>query len=182
MKILFLLLSLLTPFLDSAQTNDQAYTLNAQDRRNYTLSIDQKNISKPKPSEELLNNQKQFFITVPLLLKNNSNDTLKFWSMTCSWEDIYETNNKNAVIPGHGCDSNFPHVISVAPHKTHIVNMPLFLINSSTVHSYKFKLGMHLFNYLKITKMSYFTNKIVNNKPPKNNLIWSNEVEVPIEK
>ncbi len=182
MKIQFLFLSLLTPFLGSAQTNNKTYALNAQDRKNYTLSIDQKNISKPKPSEELLNNQKQFFITVPLLLKNNSNDTLKFWLMTCDWQAIYESNNKNAGIPGHNCDSNFGNVISVAPHKTYKINIPLFITQNAAVHSYKFKLGMHLFNYLKITKMSYFTNKIVNNKPPKNNLIWSNEVEVQIEK
>lgn len=175
MKKYFLLLSFLLPFLVNAQTNKRSYAITEQDRKNYVLqlAIDQKD----------MNNSSRFDMRgrtvkhVRLTLKNNSNNTLKFWAMTCTWGDFYEINNKDIKFFELGCISTCS-IISLAPHQTHAVDMELFCTKNVPDHGYKFRIGMPLFKYSKNDRLIHLEELTFMSKHPQSNLIWSNEVDL----
>jgi hypothetical protein len=92
--------------------------LTAQQRKNYILSIDQQKITKP--SDTSTNSRKYSIIYVPLRLSNHSKETLRYFTMTCSWYDDYQTNNsKVRIFTGDGCDSNSPIVSTICLTRQH---------------------------------------------------------------
>jgi len=135
---------------------------------NYILSIDDDKMVKGKGKHGE-------FVTFPLSLTNNTNDTLKFFTMTCSWEDIYKTDNMNLSFPWHRCDSNFPTIEEVAPHKSFILNMVVLI--DQNIKNNKFRLGMYLYkDYDK-----HFMEDRSPHKLNEANLLWSNQVSIPGE-
>jgi len=141
--------------------------LTAQDRKNYLLTIDQSKIGKPH--DKVFN--------VPVKLSNLSNDTLRYLSMTCSWEVFFSINNKKLNFSGWVCDSNFPIDKLVSPHKSVTYNIPV--LTDGPIRDNKFRIGINLFiinrqsrNFILYSAMRSFDFKT-------KNLIWSNEVQLP---
>jgi len=151
------------------------YKLTAQDRREYLLKIDQQKMRKPRDTVFFIKTKRKFF-NVPVILINFSNDTLKYLTMSCSWEDFFSINNKKLTFWGWPCDSNFPKDKVLLPHKSVIYNIPVILTNSY-VKGDKFRIGMKLFIIDKRNERYIFD--FSPNFDRTINLIWSNEVEVP---
>ena len=74
------------------KSNSTIKPLTENDRKNYVLGIDQNKLSKIKyTSLSDYSNYKGAILFIPVVLTNYSNDTLKYLSMTCSWEEFYVT-------------------------------------------------------------------------------------------
>lgn len=142
----------------------------------YTLNIEQDKIRLTKYYKRY--HTRGNFAIVPLKLANNSADTLTYLNMSCSWSDIYDVNNGNLKIFTWVCESNYPTTIVVAPHKTTVVNLPITILDSVGVHRQKFKIGMHL---IKENVRTFDLLNWMNVLKDSGNVIWSNEVKVPLK-
>jgi hypothetical protein len=151
------------------------HKLTVQDRKRYLLKIDQQKIRKPRDTVFFIKTKRKFF-NVPVILVNFSNDTLKYLTMSCSWEDFFSINDKKLTFWGWPCDSNFPKDKVLLPHKSATYNIPVILTNSY-VKGDKFRIGMNLFIVDKRNERYIFD--FSPNFDRTINLIWSNEVEVP---
>ncbi len=120
--------------------------LSINDRKNYILSVDTKKIRLfdslayygYKAHKKVLH-----FAAIPLELKNNANDTLKYSSMSCSWNDIYLTDNAIVNTEMKSCFSNFPISVAIAPHKLNRFWVRFF-IRKHQVKDVRFRVGMIL--------------------------------------
>ncbi|TWI99320.1 hypothetical protein JN11_02637 [Mucilaginibacter frigoritolerans] len=102
------------------------YLLTDNDRKLYTLTVENAKISVPRDTiiaRENNKSKKAKAVTVPLVLHNNSNDTLRFYTMTCSWYIFFDTNVRGIGISGWACDKNIPDLITIAPYKEYKRNL-----------------------------------------------------------
>ncbi|MGZ3750797.1 MAG: hypothetical protein ACXVB0_14145 [Mucilaginibacter sp.] len=168
MKYILLLFFIATTALSGiAQTR----MLTAKDKQNYVLSIDQRQIGKPKITEAGGKKYGQQFI--PVKLTNNSNDTLKYITFSCSSEFIYQVDNHAIVVDHQPCQKNVPVVKKVPPHKSTVAMVPVkFTLTSG--FDRRFKVGLCVKKY-NDPKDVDFANLITMDKA---NVIWSNEAEV----
>jgi hypothetical protein len=150
------------------------YALKDQDKRNYVLSIDQRKVERWR--DTFLYQQHYMFTKFPLVFSNKSTDTLKYINMNCSWEDIYTTNISAVRILFDGCDRNFPYVITVAPRKSLIINVPIMYRKGFLGDNRRLKMGMSLQKYLNNEQLFDFDAYTYLLRPETRNLIWSNEI------
>ena len=71
--------------------------------KGYILNIDQDKIERAR--DTIIHGKSFEFVSVPVELWNLTDDTLKYMTMTCSWEVIFTINKKTASILGWNCDS-----------------------------------------------------------------------------
>jgi hypothetical protein len=156
------------------------YQLTEKDKKNYVLSIDQKEIRTPV--DITIRKKRYQYTSLPVKFTNYSADTLKYINMDCSWTDIYFTNNKAVQFEKQLCFKNEPHVITVLPGQTVIINFPVIMRPEERNSDQKFRIGMSVQKAIKRQVHSiddvpdfpfdYFL------RPETANLIWSNEVEI----
>jgi hypothetical protein len=108
-------------------------------------------------------------INVEVTLKNNTNDTLKYYTMSCSWEDNYVLNTRKIGIEKHSCDKNIPVLTSLAPYESKTV-----IINLSPVTRHimglKLKIGIALIEDSSLLPYTEINKNV--------NIIWSNEIKI----
>ena len=110
---LLLLLSVLVS-AGYSQKHQTQKPLTDKERKEYILSINQQKLDRK--SDKYTSTGESGYASIPIILFNNSSDTLTFLQMTCSWQEIFTTNNVNiGVNATENCDSNFPRNIKVAP-------------------------------------------------------------------
>lgn len=159
--------------------------LTKDDRDKYTLSIDENKILKLRDStvydlniEERTNLKRKCLVTVcPVKLSNNSNGTLEYISMDCSWMDIYKPNNNKFSVVESICFKNVPTTIEVLPHQSVTVYVPIKTFDR-TSRGLKIKIGMGLYKYLGRDQFELFNSDELMQQPESNNMIWSNEVVI----
>lgn len=153
--------------------------LTALDRKNYVLTINQNKLAKLKytPPNGKNNYYRKTVLFVPVKLTNNSNDTLKYLSMTCSWEEFYLVDKREiAGIPIEECIKNIPCTIMLPPHKSFIIRIPVIKIQRGK----KFRIGMTLIKLFKETNLlDLFSIDRSSLSKNVNYIIWSNAVELP---
>ena len=167
--ILILLLNIVTCIVCMAQNK---YILTGRDKMNYILSIDQRQIRKAIVAKS--NHKKYGQAFLPVKLTNNSNDTLKYISMTCDWDFLYQTDNKDIKVPRHSCYTNFNIVRKVLPHQSVTNNVRIDFEVKPTLKT-RLRMSMYLKKYIDKRDME-FPNR---SSMDKVNFIWSNEVEIP---
>jgi hypothetical protein len=149
--------------------------LTIQDRKDYTINIDQFKITKPHDTVVNMENMKYSLIHVTVRLSNHSGHTLKYIIMTCSWDDQFLLSNKNIKILSWPCQYNASGVRVLIAHKDTVFTTPVVAIKQY-IRGEKFRIAMRLFirngnnQYLDLPHRDSFIGK---------NLIWSNEVELP---
>lgn len=132
-------------------------------KENYTLTI-----IKGKVIEE----NKQTFCITPATLTNNTKDTLRYYSMSCSWQDFYLVDNNNILqVKREGCDKNIPTILKLAPGKSRTVNIKLLIKSSINTSKIKFKIG---FNLMKVSSNQRELDFDLKEREKKKNIIWSN--------
>jgi hypothetical protein len=141
----------------------------------YVLHIDQFTVASPK--DTLIYGEKIRLARFVLKLTNNTNDTLKYIGMSCSWWDIYHINNDRIGSFSSVCEKNIPTVIKLPPHQTSKIDFPLKIAKGKDAHGEKFKIGINIVPYKSWSQLS--NSSVWNKLSSKNNLIWSNEVVIP---
>jgi len=144
-------------------------------KKGYLLSIDREKIGKARDS--VVRGIPYAFVLLPVELSNYSNDTLKYVSMTCSWDMIFTIDKKAVSIKGWGCDSNIPTVSIIPPLKSYTYNISLLIQKNAFNGSYNLKIGMYLFKYSGSFKS--FENFLLSDRKSSDNLIWSNNITIP---
>jgi len=156
--------------------NKDIYLLNDEDRKQYILKVDENQISRPRDTVlRMLGNKtkRAKSITVPVTVQNNSNEELKFYSMTCSWGDFFGTDSKDIGIPGWGCDKNVPNIITIAPHKKFKRNVNI-TYDSTIKGGRKYRISMSLLKPDNTERDCFFSPEDY----VRFNKIWSNEITI----
>ncbi|MEL1246036.1 hypothetical protein AAEO56_17310 [Flavobacterium sp. DGU11] len=132
---------------------------------NYTLTI--------KKGKEVKERGKVFW-AIPVTLTNSSKDTLKYYSMSCSWQEFYDVDNLNLNVEGVPCDKNIPEILQLAPGQRKTVILRLELTgNSSKIN---FRVGLNLIHY----SGKWMHGWDLPHSPK--NMIWSNQITMEREK
>jgi hypothetical protein len=154
-SVLFVLLSMGTILVVAAQENNRDYTLKASAGKFlYRDGV------------------KTFF--VPVTLTNNTGDTLKYISMSCSWYEFYHLNNPNLHYQYWGCDKNIPVLLKLAPHESKQVELEI--VGKKRENKFvKFKVGIDLIKSDERQYLDYFS--VNRSGKVKANTVWSNEIE-----
>ncbi|PWK77706.1 hypothetical protein LX99_02586 [Mucilaginibacter oryzae] len=77
----------------------------------YVLHINQFTVTRTK--DTLVSGEKIPLVRFVLNFTNNTNDTLKYINMSCSWWDIYRISNSSIGNFSSGCDKNVPVVVNL---------------------------------------------------------------------
>jgi len=150
--------------------------LTATDRKNYVMTIDPIAVFMTKYSLPKDNDYNKSVLFVPVKFTNNSNDTLRYLTMTCSWEEFYTTDNHEvAIIPGRNCDTNFPKDLILRPHKSIKLTVPVVKIHGGK----KFRIGMILIKVDQKNDSFYLIEKALSLSNKDKYTIWSNLIELP---
>jgi hypothetical protein len=78
-----------------------------------------------------------------VLLTNNTSDTLKYLSMTCSIRDFYILKSQDLRWYPQTCLKNLPRTLILPPHKTDSVSFN-FVVIDSLKNQIKYQIGMIL--------------------------------------
>jgi hypothetical protein len=135
-------------------------------RESYTLTI-----TKGKVIKE----SKQTFWVTPTTLTNNTKDTLKYFSMSCSWQDFYSVDNNKLQIEGTLCDKNIPEILTLAPGQSKTVEIRLLISQTMDTSEVKFKIG---FNLMKVSSTQKTFDFDYKEESKKKNVIWSNIISM----
>lgn len=147
-----ILILLFSGFSYSQKTSENDYTLT---------------IKKGKVTKE----NKQTFWVIPTTFTNNSKDTLRYYSMSCSWQDFYSVDNKKLKIEIAECDKNVPTILTLAPKQSKTVEIRLLISQTIYASEIKFKIG---FNLMKVSKTQKPFDFDFKKEHKKENIIWSN--------
>jgi hypothetical protein len=150
------------------------HLLTASERKSYILIIDQRKITVPHDSL-LYKGKRVNTFNVPVLIRNNSNDTLKFMTMSCSWDYDFDIDNKDIHMNGWNCDKNVPKIIKVPPHRGFLRVLPVNIDEGQLKKGIRFKVSMNL----TIDDGNHHLFELYTDPTGKYNQIWSNEVVVP---
>jgi hypothetical protein len=146
------------------------YLLTSDERKHYTVTVDETKISKATEDEYYYSKKKVF--RIPVTVHNNSNEPLKYYSMSCSWQEFYHIDNKNLGVLMSPCENNFPTEVIVPAHSVHTDMVP-FVCNKINVKTPEnFRVGLNI-------------NKNVNDEPfggydeelRRYNIVWSNDAQ-----
>lgn len=150
------------------------YLLTDNDRKLYTLTADNARISRPK--DTLLTflghgqPKRARVVTVPALLHNNSDATLMFYSMSCSWYEYWHTNHPGIGLSEWPCLANAPQIITVAPHSDYQRDLTI-IYDSTVMTGERYRVSMSLIKAPGIR--DFWPDEYV-----RFNKIWSNEITI----
>ena len=153
------------------------YLLTDNDRKLYTLTVENAKIGAPRDTSITTANnkpQKAKTVQVPLILHNNSEDTLTFYTMTCSWYTFFGTNNNVISLADWACEKNVPEIITVAPHKEYKRNLTIVYHSNLRIGS-RYRVSMSL---LKVSGNVKWTWNFWPEEHVRFNKIWSNEITI----
>ena len=136
-----------------------------------------KNIELPAVTFTAVVGEKPLDIThlsVKITLTNNTDDTLGFVRMSCSWEDAYILDTKKIFISPGLCDKNFPKLIRILPHQKDERSLSVTPSNTSGLLGTKFRVG---FNLVTVKNEREAMDKVAELRKM-NNIIWSDTLQI----
>lgn len=146
------------------------YLLNVNERKLYTVTVDGTKISRAAKGEYSYIKEKVF--KIPVTVHNNSNEPLKYYSMSCSWDEFYHIDNSIMGVLMSPCEKNIPTEVTIAPHSAHTDIIAFSCKKNSLKTLQRFRIGLNI-------------NKNVNDDPfggyddelDLYNIVWSNEIQ-----
>jgi hypothetical protein len=124
---------------------------------------------------KVLKQDKTTYWVIPTILANNSKDTLKYFSMSCSWQDFYFVDNRKLQIEPSLCDKNVPVIFTLAPGQKKADEIRLIISQTMDAPEIMFKIG---FNLMKVDKGQTLFDYDYKEEQKKKNLIWSNVISM----
>jgi hypothetical protein len=146
------------------------YLLTADERKLYTVSADESKIRKADKREYSYFKKKVFLI--PITIHNNSNDALKYYSMTCSWQDFYHIDNKNLEVLMSVCESNTSIQVTVPAHSVHTDIIAFSYKKNTLKNPERFRVGLNINKNVKDYMFDGYEDELY-----VYNIVWSNEVQ-----
>jgi hypothetical protein len=157
------------------------------DKTKYTLNINQAKIKRLMILKDTamkffdLPNRKvdKYLYTIcEMKIHNNSGDTLKYFSMYCSWLEMYSTNDIDFKVPEQMCFQNYPDVQVIPPRKSTTVKIPI-VTDVKTLLPRKIKIGLRLQRLNEDNPFDIAPGLLdLMLIPQTSNMIWSNEIEI----
>lgn len=112
------------------------------------------------------------YLFIKASLKNNTADSFRYHSMTCSWDASFTTDSKKVKIQHEACYVNVPCLVTISPGK---MNEYKLTIETHQLDSnLKFKIGCNLIPDMGMTNDI----QIYDSLNSFNHLIWSNNIEM----
>lgn len=117
---------------------------------------------------------------IPAILFNNTDDTLRYLSMSCSSYEFYAINNDKLMLDYWDCDKNIEKIINIPPHHSRTDYLDISS-KQSLISAVRFKIGFNLLNTKSLIRNhnieDYWAgiDRLRNTK----NMIWSNEISIP---
>lgn len=152
MKNVYLLAVLFICSFCLAQTDSPKYTLTA---------------GKPEIKKE----SGQRWLQIPVTLTNTTADTLKYATMTCSWQYSYTVDKPSVKIEEIPCDKNITNRIILPPYQNNTVPLRLYTINIPENQPLTFSIGhkMVLLDTLK-------SGKVIRDEMHKTKPVWTQPI------
>ena len=104
---------------------------------------------------------------------NNSDSPIKFWLMSCSWQDNFITPSKNLFLFIDPCDANYPQIESLTAHSKKYLNAVLLVLNADTNSVYQ-KLGFIYINQPEYNFDLDYKEVLSKRREDMKNIVWSN--------
>lgn len=147
--------------------------LSCNTKQNNTYEKGELNISAIIDSIKTKENLSYIFVTAKLT--NPSFDTLRYITMSCSWQDPFTTDMKDLVIRGEDCNKNVPKLQEVLPLKSN--EYSLQLTSKQTIVELKnkgFRIG---FNWVTAKDFDEMFLKLPQLREMKN-VVWSDTLRI----
>ncbi len=147
----------------------ELHLLTVVERKLYTVTADEATISEV--AEGVYPRTKEKVFRIPVEIKNNSDDTLKYYSMSCSWMDFYHIDNENLAVFNSDCNKNVLKEVIVPPHSAHRDMVPFVCKAKNLKTPISFKVGLNVNK-----KIDYYTS--YEDELFVYNIVWSNKVQL----
>ena len=117
----------------------------------------------------------QRFVSVITTLTNNTSDTLRYVSMSCSWQDAFIIDTKKLNIYPVECDKNVPELIAIPPYGQEQKALAVVTEKSmEELRNIKFRIG---FNWLAAKDYNEVFEK-VEQMNDMTNVVWSDPLKI----
>ena len=112
------------------------------------------------------------FYSIKIDIVNNTDSVIRFWIMTCSWQENFIFNNRGLYLYNEGCDSNVPNLIEIEG-RNKISFRGVIHVNGSIemIKRNNLKLGFILIKEMEVKDFPDFR-RILNDKLAKGDVIW----------
>ncbi len=119
-------------------------------------------------------NKKTTFYSVNIDLINDTDSTVSFWLMSCSWQDNWIINSDSVRFYYQGCDSNFPELKQIlSGQKLTFIGILQVLSPLKTGIEKDFKIGFVEIKQHEYLVNSDFRNVLLAKIKDKKDIIWS---------
>jgi hypothetical protein len=108
-------------------------------------------------------------------LQNHSSDTLRYFSMLCSWMDLYVLNSNQFKFPPQLCQINVGCIEKIPPGESNTVYIRLLSQPNTDLNKIALRVG---FNLMKADAFQKGTDLNYHDYREKKHLIWSNEITI----
>ncbi|MES2850382.1 MAG: hypothetical protein V4685_15090 [Bacteroidota bacterium] len=122
---------------------------------------------------KIIKQEEKTYWDIPTTLTNNTNDTLRYYSMSCSWQDYYSVDNQKLEVRGSDCDKNIPKILTLNPGQKKSVDIQLVISQPMDGPEIKFRIGFNLIIAPKNKNSFDFEDGL-----EKKNVIWSNPISM----
>jgi len=116
---------------------------------------------------------------VKLKIKNNTDNTIYYWIMTCSWKENWISQNGSLSLYNPECIKNFPTIRKFDSKEIKDIDGVICVKDTfNTLHGKDFKLGFVLIRKNEITNESEFDDKLDYKIKNKQDIFWSESFKV----
>lgn len=149
------------------------------EKENCILSVDQSKVHFLYGPT--YNSAKNCYLQVPVKLTNRSADTLKYIGMSCSWWDIYQTDNKDLrIFPTNVCFKNSSITFELAPYHETNANI-VIMYPKKAIKAQSFKIGMLIHKVVDLKqKRNVQANEIAISASPVGYILWTDDILIPV--
>jgi len=124
-------------------------------------------------TERVYSEGSQKYLVTIVRLTNNTSDTLKYLSWSCSYWQFYQLKSATLTWGDRKCLKNLPWVKKLAPHQSDSVRLT-FKVKAGNTDPVTYKVGMELAK----DEGHNLANEFLH-KPMKSVIIWTEEVSGP---
>ena len=119
------------------------------------------------------------FYSIDIDLINDTDSTIHFWMMSCSWMDNMRFSTAKAYLYLWGCDKNWPELCQIESGHKITYNGVLRIENASIIKNHKdIKLGFVLIREGETSGNSDFERVLSDKIKRKKDFIWSNAFKI----
>jgi hypothetical protein len=121
-----------------------------------------------------VSNEKTLFM-IGLKLKNISNTSIEFWTMTCTTVGniVFDSDKLELVV--NNCASNFPRPVILKPEQEFDFT---FLIKASDSYPKKIKIGWIILNKENTQFFDYYSDNLFKFREKLENVLWADPIEL----